>query len=85
MEIRFNLNPDALPTLLKMAAKDGIAGGSDSDVIKRWLHHLADVPLPTKGGSEKGRVLNLDEAARDARRANAAVARAARKSRKPVE
>ncbi len=76
MEIRFNLNPDALPELRKLAWLRNIEADSASKLIQLYLHLLADVPLPTKGGSKKGRKLKITEAQRQQRREQAAEARA---------
>lgn len=77
MEIRFNLNPDALP-MLRRIARSGyeIEADSASRLIQLYLHHLANVPLPVKGGSKKGRKLKITDAQRQQRREQAAKARA---------
>ena len=82
MEVRFNLNPDALEELRKLARSGyEIEAESASRLIQLYLHHLADVPLPTKGGSVKGRKLKITDAQRQQRREQAAEARAKKQAK----
>ena len=76
MQVRFHINPLALPPLRRLALGYGIECDDPSELLKRYLHALADVPLPTVGGSVKGRKLNITEAQRQQRREQAAEARA---------
>lgn len=82
MEIRFNLNPDALQPLQLIAKGHNACADDPSQLIKLLVHALANVPLRTRGGSEKGRKLNLTTEAKQARQQNAEKARAARRKAK---
>lgn len=79
MQVRFHVNPLALPPLRRLALGYGIECDDPGELLKRYLHALADVPLPVKGGSVKGRKLKISEAQRQQRREQAAQARAAKK------
>lgn len=76
MQVRFHINAAALPPLRQLASAHGIECNDPSELLKRYLHALADVPLPVKGGSVKGRKLKITEAQRQQRRRQAAEARA---------
>ena len=82
LQVRLHVNPLALPPLRRLALGYGIECEDASELLKRYLHALADVPLPTKGGSVKGRKLKITEAQRQQRRRQAAEARA---KKQPME
>lgn len=85
MRLHITLADAAEKPLRELAEVAGFTGPDFRETLAAWLHHLAGVEQPRHGGSAKGRTLQPTDKGREARRANMAVARAARKSRKPVE
>lgn len=85
MRLHITLADAAENPLRELAAADGFTGPDFRETLAAWLHHLAGVEQPRHGGSAKGRTLQPTPEGREARRANMAVARAARKPRQRSE
>lgn len=85
MRLHITIADAAEKPLREQAAAAGFTGGEFREVLAAWLHHLAGVEKPRHGGSARGRTLSPTPEGREVRRANMAVARAARKSRKPAK
>lgn len=77
MQVRFSVNAAALAPLRQLASAHGIECEDVSELLKRYLHALANVQPPQHGGSRtKGKRLNLTDDERAARSQRAAEARA---------